>query len=148
MSIASRIQVRLDALGLSASRASLDAGLGRSAIGDILAGNSESPRVATLEALARVLECSVVYLVTGQSDAPSGDGGQAFPGGYMAEEKDRGPVAIYAPGMSLRDAMAIGALQGVLASEGENMTPPVTAARRSYAYADAMLAERAKAVRS
>jgi len=50
--------------------------------------------------------------------------------------------------MTLRDAIAIGALHGVIAAEGENMTPPGTAARRAYEYADAMLSERAKAVRS
>ncbi|MBB3385525.1 MULTISPECIES: helix-turn-helix domain-containing protein [unclassified Rhizobium] len=61
--LSARIRNRLEALGKSAASASVEAGLGRSAITDILSGNSGSPRLATLEKLTSVLECSLAYLV-------------------------------------------------------------------------------------
>lgn len=94
------------------------------------------------------------------------DGGQAFPGGYMANQKDRGPVAIYAPGMSLRDYAAIHAditkvafpdVQSLADFCGEAVPQDRfgllalsarAQAKIRYMHADAMLAERAKAVRS
>jgi hypothetical protein len=76
--------------------------------------------------------------------APPNDGGPAFPvdanlrSGYRQDE-----------GMSLRDWFAGQALPGVMAvcrgdtlAEGE--TSPQMFARKSYAVADAMLAERAR----
>lgn len=59
------------------------------------------------------------------------DGGSAFPAvEYMAER-----------GMSLRDAFAIGALQGKLT---RYQGTPQLFAREAYEIADAMLAEREK----
>ncbi|MCK1733922.1 helix-turn-helix transcriptional regulator [Bradyrhizobium sp. 138] len=60
--IAKRIQERLDLLGKSASAASLEAGLGRSALQDILTGKSQNPRLDTLRKLTEPLECSLSYL--------------------------------------------------------------------------------------
>jgi len=60
--IAKRIQDRLDFLGKSASAASLEAGLGRSALQDILTGKSQNPRLDTLRKLTVPLECSLSYL--------------------------------------------------------------------------------------
>ncbi|ASP84786.1 XRE family transcriptional regulator [Sinorhizobium meliloti] len=70
--LAQRIRSRLETVGKSAAAASLEAGLGRSAVTDILSGNSGSPRLTTLEKLADVLECSLAYLV-GASDAADPD---------------------------------------------------------------------------
>ncbi|KQT03187.1 MULTISPECIES: helix-turn-helix domain-containing protein [unclassified Rhizobium] len=67
--LANRIKNRLEEIGKSAAGASLEAGLGRSAITDILSGNSGSPRLATLEKLAVVLDCTLAFLV-GATDAP------------------------------------------------------------------------------
>lgn len=70
--LAQRIRSRLEAVGKSAAAASLEAGLGRSAVTDILSGNSGSPRLTTLEKLAAVLECSLAYLV-GATDVADPD---------------------------------------------------------------------------
>jgi transcriptional regulator with XRE-family HTH domain len=61
--VQNKIRERLEKLGKSAAGASIEAGLGRSAITDILAGNSGSPRLVTLEKIAHVLDCSVAYLI-------------------------------------------------------------------------------------
>lgn len=66
--LADRIRERLSLLKKSAAAASLEAGLGRSAIQDILAGNSTSPRLDTLEKLTGPLQCSISYLVGGSPD--------------------------------------------------------------------------------
>ncbi|WP_155951290.1 helix-turn-helix domain-containing protein [Rhizobium mesoamericanum] len=66
--LADRIRSRLEQIGKSAAAASLEAGLGRSAITDILSGNTGSPRVSTIEKLAPVLDTSVSYLLGIQDD--------------------------------------------------------------------------------
>jgi transcriptional regulator with XRE-family HTH domain len=66
--LSGRIRSRLERLGKSAASASVEAGLGRSAITDILSGNSGSPRLATLEKLTGVLQCSLAYLVGASID--------------------------------------------------------------------------------
>jgi transcriptional regulator with XRE-family HTH domain len=63
--LAARIQVRLDRLGFTARAASIKAGLKPDAIRNIVRGKSENPRGDTLRSLARALECSVQYLVSG-----------------------------------------------------------------------------------
>lgn len=60
--IGKRIQERLELLGKSASSASLEAGLGRSALQDIITGKSQNPRLDTLRKLTDPLECSLSYL--------------------------------------------------------------------------------------
>ncbi|MBY3332508.1 helix-turn-helix transcriptional regulator [Rhizobium laguerreae] len=71
--LADRIRSRLEHLEKSAASASLEAGLGRSAITDILSGNTGSPRVSTIEKLAPVLETSVSYLLGIQDDPAKED---------------------------------------------------------------------------
>lgn len=64
-----RLKERLEACGTNASRASLETGFGRQCIRDVLMGKSKSPSVAFVAAAARVLNCSVAYLV-GEVDEP------------------------------------------------------------------------------
>jgi transcriptional regulator with XRE-family HTH domain len=63
--LAAQIQVRLDRLGFTARAASIKAGLKPDAIRNIVRGKSQNPRGDTLRSLARALECSVQYLVSG-----------------------------------------------------------------------------------
>lgn len=75
------------------------------------------------------------------------DGGPAFPGGYTVDVKDRGPVAIFSGGMTLRDWFAGQALAGMLADpdvKGEIGSLARTLSADSYAIADSMLATRMK----
>ena len=65
-----RIQERLDTLNLTALAASTAAGLGRTAVSDILSGKSKNPSFETIIALTRVLRCSTMYL-TGEADTPT-----------------------------------------------------------------------------
>jgi SOS-response transcriptional repressor LexA len=58
-----RVQKRLDALGLSARKASLDAKLSSAFTTNILNGKSQSPRSENLHALASVLKTTVDWLV-------------------------------------------------------------------------------------
>lgn len=71
--LADRIRARLSATGKSASAVSLEAGLSRSAIRDILNGKAGNPRMDTLLKLAGPLGCSVAYL-SGHSDNPASSG--------------------------------------------------------------------------
>lgn len=80
--------------------------------------------------------------MTEQPQTALDDGGRAFPIAWEETNQHGVRYPMVFDGMSLRDAMAIGALQGVIASEGESMTPAKVAARRAYEYADAMLAVR------
>lgn len=57
-----RIRERLKAVGKSAAAASVEAGLGNTAIRDILSGKTKSPQLATLIKLAGPLECTLEYL--------------------------------------------------------------------------------------
>ena len=63
--LADRIRHRLEVVGKSAAAVSLEAGLGRSAVQDILSGNSSSPRLDTIQKLTGPLQCSLNYLVSG-----------------------------------------------------------------------------------
>ncbi|MEH3109002.1 MAG: helix-turn-helix transcriptional regulator [Agrobacterium cavarae] len=62
-----RIEERLAACNTNTSRASLATGLGRQYIRDIVVGKSKSPSLQGLTAVARVLGCSVSYLI-GETD--------------------------------------------------------------------------------
>lgn len=64
--VADRILSRLDEVGLTASRASEEAGLSKTAVRDIVTGKSKSPTIGTLTALCGPLECDVSYL-TGEA---------------------------------------------------------------------------------
>ncbi len=58
-----RIRERMDALGMNPSSVSLEAGLSRSAVRDILSGKAKNPGMMTLHSIARVLKCSDNYLM-------------------------------------------------------------------------------------
>ncbi len=60
--VASRLLERMEACGISQSRLSLRANLGRSAVTDIVKGRVKSPKFSTLQSLASVLGCTVNYL--------------------------------------------------------------------------------------
>ncbi|MCJ2102409.1 LexA family transcriptional regulator [Methylobacterium sp. E-046] len=65
-SLSQRVQQRLDALGMSARKASLDAGLSSAFALNILNGKSQSPRSENLHKLAAVLGTTVDWLVSAQ----------------------------------------------------------------------------------
>ena len=62
-----RVQQRLAELGLSAREASVTAGGSESLVANILQGKSRNPRGDTLENLARVLQTSSEWLLTGRA---------------------------------------------------------------------------------
>jgi transcriptional regulator with XRE-family HTH domain len=66
---AKRILQRIEELGTNASAVSLQAGLGRSSVRDILSGKAQNPRIDTLQKLAVPLACSVEFLL-GEADTP------------------------------------------------------------------------------
>ena len=66
--IASRIQARMDELGMNPSQVALDAGLGRSAVRDILSGKAKNPQFMTLARIARVLDCTTGFLTGDKED--------------------------------------------------------------------------------
>lgn len=85
------------------------------------------------------------------------DGGPAFPepGVWDGDRNQVNPVGAYydAGGMSLRDYFAAAALTGLFAAQikphelsaaEKEMTPAQVFAWRAYAFADGMIAERAK----
>lgn len=86
--LAKRVQARLDQLGLSARKASLNAGLHPDAVRNILRGKSESPRGQTVTALAYALKCTTAYLL-GETDDPN-DPGPADQ--HVANSPDHPPI--------------------------------------------------------
>ena len=64
-----RVRQRLDKLGLSARAASTSAGLAPDAIRNVLRERSKHPRGDTLRDLAKALNCSIHWLVTGEMEA-------------------------------------------------------------------------------
>lgn len=64
-----RIEQRLKIMGLSAQRASLDAGLSRDVIRKLLSNREQLPTGKTLSGLARALDVSEQWLLTG-ADGP------------------------------------------------------------------------------
>jgi len=58
-----RLQERLDTLGMNPAQASRLAGLSRDTIRNIMRGQSKNARSDTISALARILQCSVPYLL-------------------------------------------------------------------------------------
>jgi transcriptional regulator with XRE-family HTH domain len=81
-----RIEERLDALGLSARKASMRAGLHPDAIRNITRGKSNNPLTGTLTALARVLDVPLEFL----TEAADKDGG------IEAQRPPRGAVQLSA----------------------------------------------------
>ncbi|MBO6511534.1 MAG: helix-turn-helix transcriptional regulator, partial [Roseibium sp.] len=68
-----RIRSRIKELGTNPKAVATRAGLGSTAIRDILDGRSKSPRENTLRKIAKALNCDTAYL-TGESDAIGGAG--------------------------------------------------------------------------
>jgi|SRR5690606_37758368 len=64
--IIDRIQLRLKKLNISMRKASLEAGLSDAFIRNIISGKSESPRGINLTKLARALETTEVWLLSGE----------------------------------------------------------------------------------
>lgn len=65
MSLKDRITERLGVLNLSMRKASIDAGLGESAIRDLIRNEAQSPRIDTLKKLAPVLQTTTDWLMHG-----------------------------------------------------------------------------------
>ncbi|MDB5584873.1 MAG: hypothetical protein JWR80_10049 [Bradyrhizobium sp.] len=63
MSVAERITLRLQALGKNPSEVAKEAGLGLSAVRDILKGKAANPRIDTIRKLTHPLECSMGWLL-------------------------------------------------------------------------------------
>ena len=77
--LAQRISTRIEYLETNPSNVALEAGLGRSAVRDILVGKVENPRIDTLRKLTGPLSCSLDYLTGASSDPGS-------PGAVVASE--------------------------------------------------------------
>lgn len=58
-----RIQARIDALRTTAKAVSLKAGLGATAVADILSGKTKKPSLDAIVAIADTLQCDLAYLV-------------------------------------------------------------------------------------
>lgn len=59
----SRVKSRVSALDTNISRVSLEMGLGRQYLRDVLSGKSKSPSIDGAIRAAAVLQCSVAYLI-------------------------------------------------------------------------------------
>lgn len=67
-----RVEQRLEKLGISESRAAIDAGLGADAIRDMRRRSKNMPRVDTLDALSRVLRTTPEWLAYGAGNEEIG----------------------------------------------------------------------------
>jgi transcriptional regulator with XRE-family HTH domain len=117
--IIGRIQGRLDALGLSARAASLQAGLGADGIRNILRGKSESPRGTTLVKLAEVLQCSVSYLAGEEAVEPTPPQAVALSGDLRARRLRAARMAYWRTPEAAAEALGVGlhVLQQIEAGE-------------------------------
>lgn len=99
MDMKGRIQLRLDALGLSPRAASLKAELNSHFLQAVLSGKSESPRGVNLEKIAAALETTSQWLLSGSGDpdqpidAPTAEVVSIMPG---LDAKRRAELAQYA----------------------------------------------------
>lgn len=82
-SLIDRIRTRMTELGKNPSGLALEAGLGRSAVRDILSGKVKDPQRSTLLSLSVPLECSVSYLM-GEIDTPYSPRGEDRYAGFDA----------------------------------------------------------------
>lgn len=67
-SLADRIQSRIDTLGLKPAVVARDAGLKPDYVRDVLRGSKKSISADNAAALARILQCNVVWLLTGEHE--------------------------------------------------------------------------------
>lgn len=83
-----RLREMLDLRSKTAKEVSLAAELGATYVADILSGKSKNPQMTPLQAIAKVLNCNLQYLL-GQSDTITADDGrrgvQSMPVLYIAE---------------------------------------------------------------
>lgn len=96
--LAWRVQKRMEATGKTAKGASREADQSESFVKNILTGQSRSPRITGLQALARVLDTTVDWLTKGVGPE---DLRSAESSGYAAEpnaEFEHGPTVIPPPG--------------------------------------------------
>lgn len=70
MDLRDRIRQRLDETGMTARSVSMSASKNPNLIGDILKGNSQSPRLSTISKLADALGVDAWYLIEGEIGAP------------------------------------------------------------------------------
>ncbi|HEX3065178.1 MAG TPA: S24 family peptidase, partial [Dongiaceae bacterium] len=142
--LAKRIDSRLQRLGISARAASLKAGLDADTIRNIQRGKSLSPRGASLNKLARVLECPVEYLLGHDGDlgmqhtpdlpvvtyAPPGYAAVPFiaarasmGGGHFVEDELLGPPKYYEESIIAGELRARPQDLRALEVEGQSMEP-------------------------
>lgn len=69
--LVSNIEAAMARRAVGAIKLAQDAGLGRTAVADILSGRSENPRYATLQKIAAALSVSVEELTVGQDSSPA-----------------------------------------------------------------------------
>lgn len=117
--VAERIQERLKALGKTARGASLEAGLSPDAIRGVLRGMSRTPRGETLQRLARVLDCSITYLLgenddlSAAVDMPAGNAVRVFVRGTVQAGEWREAVEMPREDWTYFDLPADGRYPGV-----------------------------------
>jgi SOS-response transcriptional repressor LexA len=68
-----RVAERIEALETNARAVSKKAGLGETAIHDILSGKNQKPSVPHLQAIARALKCQVAFLIGESDDVGNGE---------------------------------------------------------------------------
>lgn len=144
---------RMDLLGISPKKLSLDAGLSETGVKDILSGKSANPKHDTLDRLARKLGCTVGDL-TGEQHRRRGSAtdlppdtvaineldvhvaaGQALSddvGGLMAAHEASHVIGVHTyPTQSFREAFAVepGRIR-ILAVRGDSMEPRLWAGQR------------------
>lgn len=70
MGIAERLKTAIDQSGMKMRDVSLRAGLGENAAGQIIRNPDQSPKISTLEALAKVIGVRVTWLIDGDNRPP------------------------------------------------------------------------------
>ena len=70
--VVERLGSRMAKLGMNAKTVSIRAGLGATAVSDILSGKNKRPSIPQVTAIAMALNCDLAYLV-GEQDYPSRD---------------------------------------------------------------------------
>ncbi len=73
MSLAERIRSRLDALGLKPAVVAREAGLGPDYVRDVLRGSKKSISTDNAAVLARILQCDLNWLITGEAEHVSSE---------------------------------------------------------------------------
>lgn len=120
LTLAQRIKRRLDKLGKSERRASLEAGLSDSFLRNIRQNKSSSPRIDTLEKIADVLGTHLGWLMTGIGEEETLFGAAEAPQNPAWAEQDKQPAAAK-PAAAIKLRQADDGFH-----EGETLYPPVS----------------------